>query len=93
MLFCIRFSADSDATDGERKAMGNINILTEHQEEWIYYWWNRGYTLDELANALWVSRSTIRRSLDKKQKGDQKWRRKKPPLKYDKNWRAEDGQA
>lgn len=67
--------------------MGKTKVLTEHQEEWLFYFWNKGYTMEELGQALWVSRPTIWRAIEKKRKETQKWYREKKPLKYDENWR------
>lgn len=73
--------------------MGKHKVLTAHQVEWAYYWWKKGYTMGELADALFVSRPTIWRAIEGKRQEKQIWSKEKPPLKYDKNWRAEDGQA
>ena len=67
--------------------MVKTKILTEHQEEWLFYYWGKGSTMDELAAALSVSKPTVWRAIEKKRQEKQKWYREKPVLKYDKNWR------
>ncbi len=69
--------------------MRREKYLNDHQEEWAYYWWNRGYTMNEIAEALWVSKATVNRAIERKRQENQKWYREKPPLKYDENWRIE----
>lgn len=62
-------------------------IMTDHKAEWAFYWWMRGYTMAEIAEALFVSNTLVWRAIERKRIEKKMWCR--PPLKYDENWRIE----
>ena len=47
--------------------------------------------MDEIAEALGVSRPRVWSYIERKRKEKQIWHRERPALKYDKNWRPEHG--